>query len=139
MRTTALLGALLVLAGCGGKSALEPGSLSTAGRPTAQALSQRLGCVAFQPDQETELFVREQGECAFAEDQSDSYPMTIYVFTNAAGRDNWLNAASSFGAGPMVVGPLWVVAVGVDCDPARPCDVNERTRAVQGRLGGEIR
>lgn len=108
-------------------------------RVSARALAGKMGCIAFQPDQDAELFVREQGGCGFAEDEQGSYPTTIYTFTDAAARDNWLQAASAFGGGPLVVGGTWVVAVDTQCDPQNPCDAEARARDIQAKLGGEIR
>lgn len=132
---------LALVAACGGEDG--PGSASPPGgggtRLSAREIAGKMNCFAFKLDQDTELFVREQGGCAFAEDEQDTYPVTIYVFTDSKARDNWLEAASAFGGGPLVVGTTWVVAVGTTCDPKTPCSAEERALAIQALVGGEIR
>jgi hypothetical protein len=134
-----LVGASALLCACGGGGGTTTNASQAGERLSAHDISTMVGCVAFQQDQDTELFVREQGGCAFAEDEVDTYPMTIYTFTDTAARDNWLQAASAFGPGPMVVGSGWVVVVETNCDPADPCSAEDRASAIAAKLGGEVR
>lgn len=141
MKRSAVLIVALLLAGCSKGSTPSSGSTTGGGgaRVTARDLAAQIGCLGFLPDQRTELFVREQADCAFAEDASDTRPITIYVFTDATARDNWLNAASAVGTGPLVVGATWVIAVGTNCDPANPCSAEDRAATIATKTGGQVR
>jgi hypothetical protein len=132
---TCLAAAIIVSTACGGPSAPSPTATE---RISTRQLAAQIGCVGYRLDQDTELFVREQAGCGLAEDAVDTYPVTIYTFTDGQARDNWIEAARSFGVGPLVVGPTWVVSVETNCDPANPCSAEERAADIQAKIGGEI-
>ncbi len=140
LRQAAAAAILVGLAACSGSqtpsssSARSPGSTASA----AQALAARMGCVGFEQEEEPELYVSDQADCGFAQDQKGTYPITIYVFAGSDARDAWLEGAPS-GLGPLVVGPAWVVWVGTDCAPVSPCNPQDRARVIAHELGGEVR
>lgn len=116
---TALAIIVLTAAGCGGS---EDNSEPAAAALTPTTMAEKIGCT-FQPEAgQTELFVKEQGECDLA-----GQSLRLYTFSDAGTRDSWLKAAKAFG-GNYAAGERWVVAG----DSASP------VAAAADKLGGKV-
>ncbi|RZS89692.1 hypothetical protein EV189_1463 [Motilibacter rhizosphaerae] len=93
------LAALLLVAAC------SSGGGAGAG-PSPAALAQEAGCATSTPAEgDLELYVRAEADCAAGGEE-----LAFRTFANNGNRDDWLNAARSFG-GVFVVGDRWAVNV----------------------------
>ncbi len=118
-----LLAPLLLAAAC---SSGTSSSSSDQGIVSASATAAKIGCVSYAPDAASgrELFVADSGTCTV-----NGTSVTVYRFSNNASRDNWIKAASSFGAGRYVVIDRGVVT----------SDDQALADMVKAKIGGEIR
>ena len=112
--TAVVLTAGIALAACGASTPSKP--------PSPLTLASRTGCTGYSSTSPT-LFAREEGSCAFNGDDLD-----IVTFSTTANEDNWIKAASSFGGGVIVKGPLWAIGTGSQAS----------AEAVKSKLGGTI-
>ena len=69
------------------------------------------------------LFAREEGTCTL-----NGGDLDVITFSTSANEDNWIKAASQFGGGIIVKGPLWAVAA----------DSQASADSVKAKLGGTI-
>lgn len=117
---TTAIAAAAALTACGGGS----GSSSPA---SPKVLADKIGCTGYSTDDQTELFVRNQGSCTLGDST-----LTIYTFTSSDDRDKWVKAAAAFGSSAQVVGSDWIVLPdGGDTDAA--------AAAVKAKAGGDIK
>jgi hypothetical protein len=108
---------VLVVAGCGG------GGKSSSQPMTPQQMASKIGCT-FEPNTgQTEMFVREEGDCSV-----NGHDVTLYTFSSTSAQNSWTSAANTFGLGPHVSGDLWVASV----------DDSGVAATVQSKLGGKL-
>lgn len=115
---TVVVGAMVVLAACGGEGAAGP-SMGSPSDIAAALQKSGLGCTDYSstPQGQMEMDVNQQGACT-----ADGENATLYTFRDSGQRDNWVGAAGTLGCSVgkafgltslnLVLGPNW--AIGMD-------------------------